>query len=75
MGIFGGIALIGPMLARVFHRALMRGVITASVSTALFALILGLGGNNLGGKDVLAATSAYAAVLVVFVGTSIPPVP
>jgi len=74
MGAFGGVALIGPMLLMVLHRGLNTSIITASVATALFALLLAIGAKNLHGKDVLAATAAYAAVLVVFVGTSMAPV-
>lgn len=39
----------------------------------LFILVLAIGGKVLGGKDVLAATAAYAAVLVVSVDTSMAP--
>jgi hypothetical protein len=74
MGAFGGLALIGPMLLMVLHRDLNTSVITASVATILFALILAMMGRSLAGKDVLAATAAYAAVLVVFVGTSMAPI-
>jgi hypothetical protein len=73
MGGFGGIALIGPMLLMVLHRDLNTSITTASVATVLFALLLAVAGRNLGGNDVLAATAAYAAVLVVFVGTSMAP--
>lgn len=74
MGAFGGIALIGPMLLMVLHRDLNTSIITASVATVLFALLLAVAARSLGGKDVLAATAAYAAVLVVFVGTSMAPI-
>jgi hypothetical protein len=73
MGIIGGIALIGPMLLMVLHRDLDTSIITASVATFIFASGL-TGVKSLAGKDVLAATAAYAAVLVVFVGSSLPPV-
>lgn len=48
-------------------------LVTVSVATVLFIRVLAIGGKGLGGKDVLAATAAYAAVLVVFVGTSMAP--
>lgn len=73
MGVFGGIALIGPMLLMVLHHDLNTSVITVSVATALFTLVLAIAGRDWGGKDVLAATAAYAAVLVVFVGASMTP--
>ena len=67
MGAFGGAALIGPMLPLVLHRDQNTSIITASVATSPFTLVLGFGARELGGKDILAATAAYAAVLVVFV--------
>jgi hypothetical protein len=39
-----------------------------------FRFALALKARTLKGMDVLAATAAYAAVLVVFVGSSLPPV-
>jgi hypothetical protein len=74
MGAFGGIALIGPMHLMVLHRDLHTSIITASVATTLFAIFLAVTARNLAGKDVLAAVAAYAAVLVVFVGTSMTPI-
>lgn len=73
MGAFGGIALIGPMLLMVLRRDLNTSIITACVATTLFIIILSLAGKDLRGKNVLAAAAAYAAVLVVFVGTSMSP--
>lgn len=70
MAMFGGAALIGPMLIMTLHRSLNTSLITVSVATILFALLLALYATDSEGKDVLAATAAYAAVLVVFVGTS-----
>jgi hypothetical protein len=74
MGLFGGIALIAPMLLMVLHRDRNTSIITTSVATVLFAVSLAGRATDLGGKDVLAATAAYAAVLVVFVGASLSPV-
>jgi hypothetical protein len=74
MGGFGGIALIGPMLLMVLHRDLHTSIITASVATFLFASLLAVTARSLEGKDVLAAVAAYAAVLVVFVGTTLTPI-
>ncbi|KAN0115486.1 hypothetical protein V8E51_005030 [Hyaloscypha variabilis] len=70
MALFGGAALIGPMLIMILHRSLNTSLITVSVATFLFALLLALCATDSEGKDILAATAAYAAVLVVFVGTS-----
>jgi branched-subunit amino acid transport protein len=74
MGAFGGIALIGPMLLMSLHRDLETSLITCSVATALFTVALAISGKNLKGQEVLGATAAYAAVLVVFVGTSMSPI-
>ncbi|KAK3346424.1 hypothetical protein B0T25DRAFT_551967 [Lasiosphaeria hispida] len=46
-------------------------LITTSVAVVLFSLALAFGATDSSGKDVLAATAAYTAVLVVFVGTSL----
>ena len=74
MGGFGGIALIGPMLLMVLRRDLNTSIITASVATVLFAIFLAVTARSLAGKDVLAAVATYAAVFVVFVGTSMTPI-
>jgi hypothetical protein len=74
MGGFGGTALIGPMLLMVLRRDSHTSIITASVATFLFASFPAVAVRILEGKDVLAAVAAYAAVLVVFVGTSMTPI-
>jgi hypothetical protein len=75
MGTFGGISIIAPMLLMMLHRSLNTSLITSSAGTILFALALSLAARNLRGMDVLAATAASAAVLVVFVGASMVPIP
>lgn len=72
MGTFGGLALITPMIIMVFKRSLAKSLIVSSLGTILFALALAVQAKSLRGMDVLAATAAYAAVLVVFVGSSLP---
>ena len=73
MALFGGVALIGPMLIMTLHQSRNTSLITASVATFLFALVMAFAARDSAGKDVLAITAAYAAVLVVFVGTSTTP--
>ena len=73
MALFGGAALIGPMLIMTLHQSRNTSLITASVATFLFALVMAFAARDSAGKDVLAITAAYAAVLVVFVGTSTTP--
>jgi VIT1/CCC1 family predicted Fe2+/Mn2+ transporter len=70
MAMFGGVALVGPMLIMTLHQSRNTSLITVSAATFVFAIILALCATDSSGKDVLAATAAYAAVLVVFVGTS-----
>ncbi|RYO96252.1 hypothetical protein DL765_011633 [Monosporascus sp. GIB2] len=64
-----GLALIGP----IFIMKLVGGLVVQLVVTS--ACVLLLGGvlsflEEMGKKDVVAATAAYAAVLVVFIGTN-----
>ena len=70
MALFGGVALIGPVLIMTIHPSQTKSLVTVSVATILFALCLAIFANSTAAKDVLAATAAYAAVLVVFLGTS-----
>lgn len=70
MATFGGVALIAPMLIMTLHSSRNTSLITTSLATFIFALVLAIGATNSAGKDVLTATAAYAAVLVVFVGTN-----
>lgn len=70
MALFGGIALILPTVIMAKLQSVNTSLITTSVATVLFALVLAFGASDSTGKDVLAATAAYTAVLVVFVGTS-----
>ena len=70
MGILGGLAMIGPVLIMVLHKDLLTSLLTTSVATLLFAGALAIWGKSLGGDTVLALVAAYAAVLVVFIGSS-----
>jgi hypothetical protein len=63
-----------PMIIIVFRRSLTKSLVVSFLGTIIFALALAVKARNLKGIDILAATAAYAAVLVVFVGTSLPPV-
>jgi hypothetical protein len=75
MAMFGGIALIAPTLIMALYPSRNTSLITTSIATFLFASVLALGAKDSSGKDVLAATAAYAAVLVVFIGTSLSATP
>lgn len=69
MGLIGGFALIGPMLLMVLHNDLATTLSTASCATILFALVLAVF-SELRDETLLATVAAYAAVLVVFVGST-----
>lgn len=72
MAFVGGAALVVPMIIMVFSPSLTKSLVTTSVSVVLFAIFLALGISS-SNQDTLAATATYATVLVVFVGTSLPP--
>ncbi|KAH9223720.1 hypothetical protein DL95DRAFT_379735 [Leptodontidium sp. 2 PMI_412] len=69
MALFGGIAVVGPMLIMVLYKHQLSSILTVSVCVFLFGLWMAFfsTGNP---ETVLAAVAAYAAVLVVFIGTS-----
>lgn len=70
MALFGGAVLIAPMLIMRLHPTLVTELVTTSVFVLAFGITLACfmtGGDK---KDVLGSTAAYAAVLVVFVGTN-----
>ncbi|KAH8894400.1 hypothetical protein GQ53DRAFT_839979 [Thozetella sp. PMI_491] len=71
MALFGSVSLISPMLIMSLVPGLKTSLITTSVATVIFALIVVIYGTDASGKDVLAWTAAYTAVLVVFVGNSL----
>jgi uncharacterized membrane protein len=68
MACLGGVFLIGPMLLMVLHKTLVTTLVTSSVCVFAFGIVMA--GFIDDAFNVLSATAAYAAVLVVFVGTS-----
>jgi drug/metabolite transporter (DMT)-like permease len=70
MAAFGGIALIGPMLVMTLHNTKVTALVTTSVFVTVVASLLAWFMEDATPKDIMGATAAYAAVLVVFVGTS-----
>jgi hypothetical protein len=70
MALFGGAVLIAPMLIMRLHPTLVTELVTTSVFVLAFGIILAWFMTDGDRKDVLGATAAYAAVLVVFIGTS-----
>lgn len=73
MAIFGGVALLVPVIIMTMVKGVIASLVTTSVAILLFAFILAVFASNTLGKDLLAATAAYAAVLVVFIGASSTP--
>ncbi len=69
IGTLGGCCLILPMLIMVLRPSLVKSLVTVSVAVVLFALVLSLVFET-DNRDTITATATYAAVLVVFVGSS-----
>jgi hypothetical protein len=68
MATLGGSFLIGPMWLMVLHNTLYTALISTTVCVLIFGVIMAWVQKSL--MDVLSITAAYAAVLVVFVGTN-----
>ncbi|KAF5526010.1 hypothetical protein CGCA056_v002480 [Colletotrichum aenigma] len=66
----GGAFLVGPMWIMVLKKGLYTSLITTTAFVTAFGILMAYFLNE--AKDVLASTAAYAAVLVVFVGTNSP---
>lgn len=65
----GGASLVIPMLIMSLPRNTTKSLITVSIAVTLFAILLSVG-VRASNTETLVATATYAAVLVVFVGTS-----
>jgi hypothetical protein len=68
--LFGGLALIGPMLIMRLHPTLLTQLLTASLFILVFGCVLAWFLENADETYIASASAAYAAVLVVFVGAS-----
>ncbi|KAF2773704.1 hypothetical protein EJ03DRAFT_105073 [Teratosphaeria nubilosa] len=68
----GGLLLIVPMIIMTEVPGKICSLVTTCVCMLVFAALVTFA-TNLGPNEVLATTAAYAAVLVVFVGTSMVP--
>ncbi|XMA14588.1 hypothetical protein WAI453_007379 [Rhynchosporium graminicola] len=69
MAVFGGLALVAPMLIMTLHEGKTTSLVTTSVFVFVVAIILAWRMKDAQAKDIIGATAAYPAVLVVFVGT------
>jgi hypothetical protein len=72
MAAMGGLLLLVPVIIMATVPGLVASLVTTCVATLVFALLIAWR-TDLGPNEVLATTAAYAAVLVVFVGTSLGP--
>jgi len=72
MAAFGGAALIAPMLILTLHPTKVTNLVTASAFVIVVAVLLAYVMTEATPQDIIGATAAYAAVLVVFVGSSAP---
>ena len=63
MGLFGGIALICPVLVMVLYPSRNTNLITVSVATILFVSLLAIGASDSTGKDVLASLYGCAGCI------------
>lgn len=68
MAAIGGGFLIAPMWLMVLRNTIYTTLVTTTLCVALFGMIMSW--RLSGPMEVLSATAAYAAVLVVFVGTN-----
>lgn len=69
MAITGGVFLIVPMIVMTLGPSQTKSLVTVSVAVVVFSLLLSLG-IKVSNIETLVSTATYAAVLVVFVGTS-----
>ena len=70
MALFGGFALVVPMLIMTLHSTRLTSLLTTSVFVFTVALLLAWYMRETDPMQIVSVTAAYAAVLVVFVGTS-----
>ena len=71
MALFGGVVVVAPMLIMALHRTLLTTLLTTSLFVLVVGLVLACSMDTAEPKDILTATAAYAAILVVFVGTTL----
>lgn len=65
----GGVFLVVPMIIMTLRPSETKSLVTVSVAVVIFSLILAFG-IRVSNVETVVSTATYAAVLVVFVGTS-----
>ncbi|PMD45885.1 hypothetical protein L207DRAFT_576767 [Hyaloscypha variabilis F] len=73
MAMFGGLALIAPMFIMSLHQTRLTALLTTSMFVIAVGAILAWWMDEAKSQEIVAATAAYAAVLVVFVGVTLTP--
>lgn len=68
IGVLGGGALLGPMIIMTFHKSQTARLITVSVAVLIFGFLLSVS-TKAANQEILGATAAYAAVMVVYIGS------
>ena len=69
MAVFGDLSLLVPMLIMVLHKSLLTTLLTTSVFVIVVDAVPASVMNDSEPKDIVGATTACAAIVVVFVGT------
>ena len=69
MALLSGFTLLAPVLIMRLHPGLLTSLVTTSVFILAVGVMLATAMKEAEPKDVVGATAAYAAVLVVFIGT------
>ncbi len=67
-GVFGGIAVVGPMLLMVLHKDEKTDLSVTSAAVFLCAIVVAYF-SDAAPETIVSVVAAYSAVLVVFVGT------
>ncbi|KAL7953087.1 hypothetical protein V8C34DRAFT_297876 [Trichoderma compactum] len=73
MAVFSGLFLLAPMWIMVLHPTTYTGLVLTTVFTFAFAIVMAVVLRGDSTIAVMSSTAAYAAVLVVFVGTTTGP--
>lgn len=68
MALFGEVVILAPMPIMTLHSTMSTTLLTTSLFMLAVGLVLALSMDSAAPKDILTATAAYAAILVVFCG-------
>lgn len=68
LAIIAGGSLLGPMILMTFYQGQHTRLIIVSVATVIFGVAFAIVSRSM--ENILAGTAAYAAVMVVYIGTA-----